>query len=60
MRPITQSKEKTDVKALKKIVVYCKRYLPTIFIALCFAVVGAITTIIGPERIEELTDTILN
>lgn len=60
MRPMIQSKEKTDVKALKKIVVYCKRYLPTIFIALCFAVVGAITTIIGPERIEELTDTILN
>ncbi|MCM1259899.1 MAG: ABC transporter ATP-binding protein/permease [Prevotella sp.] len=60
MRPMTQSKEKTDFKSLKKIIVYCKRYLPAILIALGFAVVGAITTIIGPEKIEELTDLILN
>lgn len=60
MRPMAQSKEKTDLKSLKKIVIYCKMYLPAILIALLFAVVGAITTIVGPERIEELTNTILN
>ena len=60
MRSMSQSKEKTDLKSLKKILVYCKMYLPAILIALGFAVVGAITTIVGPERIEELTDTILN
>lgn len=47
-------KEKADLKALKKIAVYCKRYLPSIIVALIFAVGGSVATIIGPEKIGEL------
>jgi ATP-binding cassette subfamily B protein len=47
-------KEKADLKALKKIAVYCKRYLFAIIVALIFAVGGSVATIIGPEKIGEL------
>lgn len=47
-------KEKADLKALKKIAVYCKRYLFAIMVALIFAVGGSVATIIGPEKIGEL------
>lgn len=51
-------KEKGDIKSLKKLLVYCKAYLPAIIIALIFAVGGAVTTIIGPEKIGDLVNTI--
>lgn len=58
-RPMNNGpKEKTDFKALKKILVYCKPYLPLIIISVLFAVVGAVTTIIGPDKIKELMDII--
>ncbi len=49
------TKEKGSLKHLKKLIVYCKAYLPFIIIAILCAVGGAITTIIGPEKIEALT-----
>lgn len=52
--------EKGDVKSFKKLIAYCKRYLPAIIIAVIFAVGGTICTIIGPEKIKELTDLIQN
>ncbi|MDE6059404.1 MAG: ABC transporter ATP-binding protein/permease [Clostridia bacterium] len=51
-------REKADFGALKKIIVYCKRYLPAILVALLFAAGGAVTTIIGPEYINKMTDEI--
>ena len=51
-------REKADFGALKKIIVYCKRYLPAILVALIFAAGGAVTTIIGPEYINKMTDEI--
>lgn len=50
--------EKTDIGALKKILLYCKRYLPAVIVALIFAVGGAYTTIIGPEKISDLMNEI--
>lgn len=50
--------EKTDIGALKKIMLYCKRYLPAVIVALIFAVGGAYTTIIGPEKISDLMNEI--
>lgn len=47
-------REKTDFKALKKLFAYCKPYLPAIIIAVILATVGAITTIVGPDKISEL------
>ncbi len=54
-----QNNEKADFGAIKKILVYCKRYLPVIIIALIFAAGGSVTTIIGPEKISEIMDIIV-
>ncbi len=37
---------------------FCKKYLPAIVIALVCAVGGTIFTIIGPDKLQQLTDTI--
>lgn len=60
MRPMQQmnTNEKADLGAIKKILVYCKRYLPAVIVALIFAVGGSITTIIGPEKISDLMNEI--
>ncbi len=55
-RPMT--KEKADFKSIKKLIVYCKPYLPAIFTAVIFAVGGSVATIIGPEKIGDLMNTI--
>lgn len=61
MRRMMQSgePEKADFGALKKIVVYCKRYFPAIAAALVFAVAGSVATIIGPEKISDLMNEIM-
>lgn len=51
-------KEKTDFKSLKKLAIFCKRYFPLIIISIIFAVGGAICTIIGPEKISDLTNSL--
>ena len=58
MRAGSNKKEKMDFGALKKIFVYCKPYLPAIIISTLFAVVGAVTTIIGPDNISKLMNII--
>ena len=50
--------EKTDMKAVKKLLLFCKPYYPSIIIALILAVVSAITTIIGPDKISDLMNII--
>ena len=50
--------EKADFGALKKIVVYCRRWLPAIAVAMLFAVGGSVATIIGPEKIGDLMNAI--
>ena len=51
-------KEKIDFKIFKKLLVYCKSYLPAIVLALIFAVISAVTSIIGPNKISDLMDQI--
>ncbi len=48
-------KEKMDVRSLGKLFLFCKSYLPFILIAALFAVGGAVCTILGPEKIGDLT-----
>lgn len=55
---MNHSKEKTDMKSIKKLFSYCKPYLTAIIIALLLAVVSAITTIIGPDKISDLMNHI--
>ncbi len=52
-------REKFDAASLKKIVLYCKPHLPLIIISLFCAIVGSVTTIIGPERISDLINIII-
>lgn len=52
-------KEKTDFKSLAKILVYCRQYIPALIIALVCAVGSTVTTLIGPDKISELTNTIV-
>lgn len=58
MRHGSKSKEKMDFGALKKIFIYCKPYMPAIIISIVFAVIGAVTTIVGPDKISELMNII--
>ena len=53
-----KQKEKVSFKSLGKMFAYCKPYIPAIIISIICAVVGAVTTILGPEKIGELTTLI--
>lgn len=58
-KPIMNEKtEKVDFKSVKKLFVYIRRYLPAIIISLILAVISAIATIIGPDKIKELMNII--
>ncbi|MCQ2792771.1 MAG: ABC transporter ATP-binding protein, partial [Bacilli bacterium] len=57
-RRIPLKKEKADFKAIKKIVIYSKRYLWLAILAILLAVVGATASIIGPEKISDLVNII--
>ncbi len=57
---VNNTNEKTDFLSIKKLILYVKKYLPSIIVALILAVFGAITTIIGPEKISDLLDVITN
>ena len=52
------SKKKKSEKNLGKLITYCKKYIPVIIIALTSAVIGTILTIIGPDKLSEMTDII--
>ena len=51
-------REKMDMKSFKKLLIYAKPYLPAIIISIIFAIIGTVTTIIGPEKIEDLVNII--
>ncbi|MDE5584586.1 MAG: ABC transporter ATP-binding protein/permease [Ruminococcus sp.] len=57
MQPMNPN-EKADFGAIKKILAYCKQYLPAVIVAIVFAVGGSLTTIIGPEKISDLMNEI--
>ena len=54
-----ESKEKPDFKSVGKLFTYVKSNIVWIIIAVVFAMVGALTTILGPEYIGNLTNTIM-
>lgn len=47
-------------KALGALVGYCRKYLVFIVMALIFAAVSSVLSVIGPDYISELTETITN
>ena len=54
----TNTKQKTDIKALNKIFRYCKPYTFAIVVSIILAILATVTTIIGPNKIKELTNII--
>ena len=55
---VSDPNEKADLGAIKKLLVYCRRYLPALIIAVIFAVGSSVATIMGPEKISDLMDEI--
>lgn len=53
-------KEKFDATSFKKILAYCKPYLPAIIFSIFCAIIGAVATIIGPDKISEMVTIITN
>jgi ATP-binding cassette, subfamily B, multidrug efflux pump len=51
-------KPKDFKKTWGKLILYCKRYLPAIVIALIFAVIGTGFQIVGPDIMSDMTDKI--
>lgn len=53
-------REKGDIKSFGRLLMYCKGYLPVMIVAILLAVGGTVCTIIGPDKIKTLTDTMQN
>ncbi|QPQ31252.1 ABC transporter ATP-binding protein [Lysinibacillus sp. JNUCC 51] len=53
-------KPKNFKKPMGKLIAYCKPYLPAIIFAIVLAVTGTIFTIIGPNKLSEITDLIMD
>lgn len=51
-------KAKDLVGTWKKLLGYCRRYIVVLVIALLCAAVGTILTLVGPDKLSEMTDTI--
>lgn len=52
------SKKKKSEKSLSKLITYCKKYIPVIVIALISAIIGTVLSLIGPDKLSEMTDII--
>lgn len=57
--PVTGEKAKDFKKSWGKLINYCRKYLAVLIIALAAAIIGSVLTIIGPVKIKELTNLIL-
>lgn len=53
-------KQKFDAQSFKKILAYCKLYMPAIIFSVVCAIIGAIATIIGPDKIKEMVNIIMD
>ena len=51
-------KSKDFVGTWKKLILYCKKYLPVVVVALVLAMAGSICSLIGPDKLKDLTNII--
>lgn len=58
-RQMVGEKPKNFKAALKRFVAYCKPYSAPIIIAFVLSIAGAVLTIIGPSKLEEITNLII-
>jgi len=52
-------KPKDFKKTMWKLIIYCRKYLPVVIIAMIFAAAGTVLQIIGPDKLKEMTDEIM-
>lgn len=58
-RPVRSvNKAKDFKKSLKRFFGYTKRHLPVVIIAILLAVASTVLTLLGPDKLSEITDTI--
>ena len=55
---IKPEKPKKFKKSLKDLIVFCKKYMPVSILAMLLSGVGAILSLIGPNKLKELTNLI--
>lgn len=51
-------KPENFLKSCKKLILYCKFCIPQIIVAFIFAIIGTIFTIVGPNKLSQITDLI--
>ena len=51
-------KAKNSKEASRQLIRYIKPYLPLIIISLVLAGVGSILTVLGPDKLKEITDSL--
>ena len=56
--PQENRKEKVDIKALKKLFYFARAYWPVIILSIICAIIGAVATIVGPDKVSELINLI--
>lgn len=52
------SKNKENSNVWSKLLRYCKSHIPVIVIAILSAIIGTILTLLGPDKLSEMTDLI--
>ena len=52
-------KPKNFKETMKKLVIYCRNYLPPVIIAMILAAIGTALQIIGPDKLKEMTNEIM-
>ncbi|MCL2125051.1 MAG: ABC transporter ATP-binding protein/permease [Oscillospiraceae bacterium] len=57
--PGAGEKPKNFGKSIKKLFSYAKRYLPALVVAIVCAIIGTVTTLMGPGRLSDITDAIM-
>lgn len=53
-------KPKDLKKSLKKLFSYCKKYIPIMVVSVCLAISSSVLSLIGPSRLSEITDLIID
>ncbi|MCL2244927.1 MAG: ABC transporter ATP-binding protein/permease [Treponema sp.] len=53
-------KPKNFKQTMGKLIVYCKSYIPAVITAMMLAAIGTVLQIIGPDKLKEMTNEIMN
>ena len=54
------SKPKNFIGSIKNLFSFCKKYMPLIILSMILASLGSILSLLGPNKIQDLTQTITN